>query len=171
MRRNLQFGLTEGAWTVRLDLGSVVSLMSTYHVAVASDETNDAHLDRFLVQWIHSHQRATEHDTAIQHPPRKLHLVLVGATTRYHAQVEKTQKTLPPCGWDTKPVMGSEVIIEGALMDVFCDLMYGGGWMEIEQEEVDRECNWALVRATIWVVRDHHLDVHCPYRSSSSHFH
>jgi len=25
--------------------------------------------------------------------------------------------------------MGAEVIIEEAFMDVFCDLMYGGGWM------------------------------------------
>jgi len=41
--------------------------------------------------------------------------------------------------------MGAEVIIEEAFMDVFCDLMYGGGWMEIEREEVDQECNWALI--------------------------
>ncbi|KAG6373722.1 hypothetical protein JVT61DRAFT_6397, partial [Boletus reticuloceps] len=31
-------------------------------------------------------------------------------------------------------------------MDVFCDLVYGGGWMDIERgEETDRECNWALI--------------------------
>jgi len=46
-------------------------------------------------------------------------------------------------------VIGAEVIIEEAFMDVFCDLRYGGGWMEIEREEVDRECNEALVRATV----------------------
>jgi len=45
--------------------------------------------------------------------------------------------------------MGAEVIIEEAFMDVFCDLMYGGGWMEIEREEVDRGCNWVLVRAAV----------------------
>jgi len=45
--------------------------------------------------------------------------------------------------------MGTEVIIEEAFMDVFCDLMCGGGWMEIGREEVDRVCNWALVRATV----------------------
>jgi len=45
--------------------------------------------------------------------------------------------------------MGAEVFIEEAFMDVFCDLMYGGGWMEIEREEVDREYNGALVRATV----------------------
>jgi hypothetical protein len=33
--------------------------------------------------------------------------------------------------------MGAEVIIEEAFMDVFGDLMYGGGWMELEQGEVD----------------------------------
>ena len=42
--------------------------------------------------------------------------------------------------------MGSEEMIEEAFMDVFCDLVYGGGWMDIERgEETDRECNWALV--------------------------
>jgi len=42
-------------------------------------------------------------------------------------------------------VMGTEVIIEAyikeAFMDVFCDLMYGGGWMELEREEIDLEYN------------------------------
>jgi len=45
--------------------------------------------------------------------------------------------------------MGAEVIIEEAFMDVCCDLMDGGGWMEIEREEVDRVCNWAPVRVTV----------------------
>jgi hypothetical protein len=31
--------------------------------------------------------------------------------------------------------MGAEVIIEEAFMDVFCDLMYGGGWMERRSTE------------------------------------
>jgi hypothetical protein len=64
-------------------------------------------------------------------------------------KLKKTQKSLPPFGWDTEPVMGAEVIIEEAFMGVFCDLMYGGGWIEIEREEVDRECNWTLVSATV----------------------
>ena len=64
-------------------------------------------------------------------------------------KLKKTQKPLPLFGWDTEPVMGTEVIIEEALTDVFCDPMYGSGWMEIEREEVGRECNWALVRVTV----------------------
>ena len=44
-------------------------------------------------------------------------------------KLKKMQKSLPPFGWDTKPVMGAEVIIEKAFMDVFCDLMYGQ-WMD-----------------------------------------
>ena len=40
--KRLRLDLTESARTVRLDLGSVVLLMSTYRVAVASRETNDA---------------------------------------------------------------------------------------------------------------------------------
>jgi hypothetical protein len=38
-------------------------------------------------------------------------------------------------------VVGTEVIIEEPLINVFRDLMYGGGWMEAEREEVDRECD------------------------------
>jgi hypothetical protein len=42
--------------------------------------------------------------------------------------------------------MGSEEMVEEAFVDVFCDLIYGGGWMDIERgEELDRECNWAMV--------------------------
>lgn len=64
-------------------------------------------------------------------------------------KLKKTQKSLPPFGWDTEPVVGSEVVIEEAFIDVFCDLVYGGGWMDIEREEYDRECNWALVSTDI----------------------
>ncbi|KAI0249408.1 hypothetical protein BJV78DRAFT_1228260 [Lactifluus subvellereus] len=60
-------------------------------------------------------------------------------------KLRKTQKSLPPFGWDTEPVMGTEAVIEEAFIDVFCDLMYGGGWMDLDREEVDRECNWALI--------------------------
>jgi len=45
--------------------------------------------------------------------------------------------------------MGTEAIIEEALMAVFCDLMYGRGWTEIGREGVDRVYNCALVRATV----------------------
>lgn len=61
-------------------------------------------------------------------------------------KLKKTQKLLPPFGWDTEPVVGSEEVIEDAFVDVFCDLVYGGGWMDLERyEELDRDCNWALV--------------------------
>jgi hypothetical protein len=39
------------------------------------------------------------------------------------------QKSLLLFGWDTEPVIGTEVIIEEGLMDVFCDLVYGSGKM------------------------------------------
>ena len=42
-------------------------------------------------------------------------------------KLEKTQKSPPLLRWDAEPVIGAEVITEEALMDVFCDLMYGGG--------------------------------------------
>ncbi|KZT64696.1 hypothetical protein DAEQUDRAFT_678109 [Daedalea quercina L-15889] len=63
-----------------------------------------------------------------------------------HRKLKKTQKALPSFGWDTEPVLGAEEVIEEAFVDVFCDLVYGGGWLDIERsEEIDRECNWALV--------------------------
>lgn len=49
--------------------------------------------------------------------------------------------------------MGGEEIIEEAFVDVFCDLVYGGGWMDLERSEtLDRDVNWALVRRLV-----------CPY--------
>ena len=43
-------------------------------------------------------------------------------------------------------MIGNEEVIEEAFVDVFCDLIYGGGWMDLERvEELDRDCNWALV--------------------------
>ena len=87
-------------------------------------------------------------------------------------KLKKTQKSLPPFGWDTEPVMASEEVVEEAFLDVFCDLVYGGGWMDIERgEDVDRECNWALVRITVCapllISNFHAADVS---RSSTSHF-
>ena len=68
----------------------------------------------------------------------------------YHARKPtKVQGTLLAFGWDTEPIMGGEEVIEEAFVDVFCDLIYGGGWMDDERrEETDRECNWALVSGT-----------------------
>ena len=63
-----------------------------------------------------------------------------GAANRY---------LLPPFGWDTEPVMGAEVVIEESFIAVFRDLVYGGGWIDIERDQVDRECNWALVSSTL----------------------
>jgi hypothetical protein len=38
-------------------------------------------------------------------------------------------------------------VIEEAFVAVFCDLLYGSGWMDLtETEEAERESNWELVR-------------------------
>lgn len=74
-------------------------------------------------------------------------------------KVKKMQKALPPFGWDTEPVMGAEMIMEEAFVDVFCDLVYRGGWVDIGRDEVDRECNWALVSASVERIRDRRSDV------------
>ncbi|KAF7981226.1 hypothetical protein HWV62_34577, partial [Athelia sp. TMB] len=71
---------------------------------------------------------------------------LPAASLEMHKKLNKTVKKLPPFGWDTTPVVGQEEVIEEAFVDVFCDLVYGGGWMDVERgEEIGRECNWALV--------------------------
>ncbi|KAH6902577.1 hypothetical protein BKA70DRAFT_1388193 [Coprinopsis sp. MPI-PUGE-AT-0042] len=63
-----------------------------------------------------------------------------------HKKLKKQAKALPSFGWDTEPVVGNEEVIEEAFIDVFCDLVYGGGWMDLERgESLDRDCNWALV--------------------------
>ncbi|KAH8104887.1 hypothetical protein DFH11DRAFT_1733630 [Phellopilus nigrolimitatus] len=63
-----------------------------------------------------------------------------------HRKLKKNvQKALPPFGWDTAPVLdGREDTIEEGFLDVFCDLLYGGGWVD-RTETTFRECNWALV--------------------------
>ncbi|KAG1858566.1 hypothetical protein F4604DRAFT_1931092 [Suillus subluteus] len=69
-------------------------------------------------------------------------------------KLKKTARTLPAFGWDTEPVLGTEEVVEEAFVDVFCDLVWGGGWREevcgipsAEEPatEVERECNWALI--------------------------
>ncbi|KAJ7051535.1 hypothetical protein C8F01DRAFT_1174871 [Mycena amicta] len=66
-------------------------------------------------------------------------------------KLRKAHKALPAFGWDTNPVVGSEEVIEEAFIDVFCDLLYGGGWMERAvgvggpSAELAKECSWALV--------------------------
>ncbi|KAJ7209450.1 hypothetical protein B0H12DRAFT_1330088 [Mycena haematopus] len=56
---------------------------------------------------------------------------------------------LPAFGWDTAPVLGPEEVVEEAFLDVFCDLLWGGGWMERAGgvggpgAELARECSWA----------------------------
>lgn len=63
-----------------------------------------------------------------------------------HRKLKKTQKSLPVFGWDTSPVMAAEELMEEGFLDVFCDLIYGSGWMD-RAEATFRECNWALVRS------------------------
>ncbi|CAK5278270.1 unnamed protein product [Mycena citricolor] len=66
-------------------------------------------------------------------------------------KLRKAHKALPAFGWDTAPVIGAEEVIEEAFMDIFCDLLWGGGWMERSsgvagpQADLARECQWALI--------------------------
>ncbi|KAF7293338.1 F-box domain-containing protein [Mycena kentingensis (nom. inval.)] len=88
-------------------------------------------------------------------PPLTLSLGSTTANTPLNAELtrklRKAHKALPAFGWDTSPVVGSEEVIEEAFLDVFCDLLYGGGWMERAtgvggpNAELAKECSWALV--------------------------
>ncbi|KAJ7627265.1 hypothetical protein FB45DRAFT_795432 [Roridomyces roridus] len=66
-------------------------------------------------------------------------------------KLKKAHKALPAFGWDTAPVMGPEEVVEEAFVDVFCDLIWGGGWGERAAgvggagADIARECSWALV--------------------------
>lgn len=63
-----------------------------------------------------------------------------------HRKLKKNLKPLPAFGWDITPVVdGREDLIEEGFLDVFCDILYGGGWIE-RAETTFRECNWVLVR-------------------------
>ncbi|RDB25790.1 hypothetical protein Hypma_006067 [Hypsizygus marmoreus] len=47
---------------------------------------------------------------------------------------------------DTEPVIGNDKVIEEPFVNVFCALMYGGGWVDLETDEkLDRDYNCALV--------------------------
>ncbi|KAF7291451.1 F-box domain-containing protein [Mycena indigotica] len=88
-------------------------------------------------------------------PPLSLGLGTTTANTPLNAELtrklRKAHKALPAFGWDTAPVLGAEEVLEEAFLDVFCDLLYGGGWMERAagvggpSAELARECSWALV--------------------------
>ncbi|KAL0948044.1 hypothetical protein HGRIS_010669 [Hohenbuehelia grisea] len=81
---------------------------------------------------------------------------------------QQSNKGLPPFTWDMSPILAGEEVVEEGFVDVFCDLVWGTGWMEFELERLDaealvagsshtgigkeadwvaldRDCNWALV--------------------------
>ncbi|GJJ14101.1 hypothetical protein Clacol_008358 [Clathrus columnatus] len=61
-----------------------------------------------------------------------------------HAKLKKTQKALPAFSWDTTPILGGEEAVEENFLEIWCDVLYGGGWVRRE-ERVWRDCSWALV--------------------------
>jgi len=63
------------------------------------------------------------------------------------------------------------VTIEEVFMDVFCDPIYGGGWMEVEREEDYKQCNYVLVSAPIQGICDHRFNIIPSCRLSSNRSH
>ncbi|KAH9911357.1 uncharacterized protein BXZ73DRAFT_82833 [Epithele typhae] len=126
--KKLQFDLTEGARAAR---AAKRATLNWQDFSSAGFSRSDAHLSATL-------QFSAPVANTIQSWPVN--------QAEMHRKLKKTQKALPAFGWDTEPVIGSEEVIEEAFVDVFCDLIYGGGWMDDERRvETDRECNWALV--------------------------
>ncbi|KZT20496.1 hypothetical protein NEOLEDRAFT_1182461 [Neolentinus lepideus HHB14362 ss-1] len=126
--KKLEFDLTEGA---RAERAARRATLTWQDFSTAGFSRNDVPLSatlQFSVPVTHTISSWPAHSAEI------------------HRKLKKAQKALPPFGWDTEPVMSQEEVIEEAFLDVFCDLIYGGGWMDNERlEEHDRECNWALV--------------------------
>ncbi|KAH8105374.1 hypothetical protein BXZ70DRAFT_887431 [Cristinia sonorae] len=126
--KKLQFDLTEGARAAR---AAKRSTLSWQDFSSAGFSRTDGPLSATL-------QFSTPVAKTIDSWPSN--------SAEIHRKLKKTQKTLPPFGWDTEPVLGGEEVIEEAFVDVFCDLVYGGGWMDAERhEDIDRDCSWALV--------------------------
>ncbi|ODN78262.1 hypothetical protein L202_03911 [Cryptococcus amylolentus CBS 6039] len=59
-------------------------------------------------------------------------------------RLHKAEKQSTPFNYDTTPQVGGRVYVEEAWVDVWCDLMVGGGWMERE-ERTFREANWVIM--------------------------
>ncbi|KAI1786123.1 hypothetical protein LXA43DRAFT_1065348 [Ganoderma leucocontextum] len=126
--KKLQFDLTEGARAAR---AAKRATLSWQDFSAAGFSRADQHLSTTL-------QFSAPVANQINSWPAQ--------SAEMHRKLKKTQKALPPFGWDTEPIMGGEELIEEAFLDVFCDLIYGSGWMDDERrEETDRDCNWALV--------------------------
>jgi hypothetical protein len=127
--KKLQFDLTESAQTVCFSFSFVVLLMLTMGC-----HSLDEAAKRTTLTWTDfSSSGFTWTDTPLS-ATLQFSTPLVNSISSWPEQqanitqkLKKTPKSLLPFGWDTKPVMDAEVIIEDAFMDVFCDLMYGGG--------------------------------------------
>jgi hypothetical protein len=129
--KKLQFDLTEGARTAR---AAKRATLSWNDFSSAGFSRGDVPLNATL-------QFSNPISTTISSWPAH--------NAEMTKKMKKTQRSLPPFGWDTEPIIGSEVI-EEAFVDVFCDLIYGGGWMDLERvEEFDCECNWAMVSPSL----------------------
>ncbi|KAL1942286.1 hypothetical protein VTO73DRAFT_6350 [Trametes versicolor] len=126
--KKLQFDLTEGARAAR---AAKRATLTWQDFSSSGFSRTDAHLSATL-------QFSAPVANQINAWPSQ--------SAEMHRKLKKAQKALPPFGWDTEPVLGGEEVIEEAFVDVFCDLIYGGGWMDDDRhEEIDRECNWALI--------------------------
>src|SRR6202034_2957951 len=129
--KKLQFDLTEGARHAR----------AAKRATLSWNDFSSAGFTRTVVPLNATLQFSTPVATTISAWPSH--------SAEIQKKLKKTQRALPPFGWDTEPIVGSEEMVEEAFVDVFCDLIYGGGWLDMERgEELDRDCNWALVSLT-----------------------
>lgn len=91
-------------------------------------------------------------------------------TKKLRKAQQQSNKNMPAFDWDVEPILGGEEVVEEGFVDVFCDLVCGSGWLEVELERtasesfspvsgattregdwsiLDRECNWALVGLSV----------------------
>jgi hypothetical protein len=142
--RKLQFDLTEGARAVRPPLpSSSASPLTSPQARHAKRQTLS--WDDFSNAGFSRMDAPLDGVLQFTAPPSPA----AGAPAQseeMRRRLKKAQRALPAFGWDTAPVLGAEEFVEEAFVDVFCDLVYGAGWMDTDRvDEVERECNWALV--------------------------
>ena len=144
-QKRLEFDLNEGARTVS-DRRSVTPCRFAHYPQARSEKRGTISWNDFSTSGF---SRSDDPLSATLQFAAPLTTTISAWPTRQSEirhKLKKTQKALPAFGWDTTPVLGGEEAIEEGFLDVFCDLLYGSGWMD-RQEQTFRDCNWALVSA------------------------
>ena len=128
--KKLEFDFTESARMVHFSLFPGFFRTAVITVGCCcSHERQAKHFDqgKNLVQWLLA-QRVPLSATL------QFSSLLINSISSWPEQqadiTRKDAEISSPFGWDTEPVMGAQTVTEEVFVDVFCDLVYGGGWIQ-----------------------------------------